>query len=291
MAARECAIFDIDGTLADIGHRLHHVAGGREDWPAFFAAMERDAPNEPIARLARLLAREMAVVIVTGRPEEWRETTAAWLRRHCGMEPARLLMRRSGDFRADHVVKRAMLAEIRREGFEPALVVDDRASVVAMWRKEGLPCLQCAPDEPEGPRRVRGVAPGAVLLTLLVGPSGAGKSTFAAAHYPVRWVVASDDVREDMLGDRHDQGHNGRVFRAIHALAAARLLAGMPAVIDATNIRRRDRLACVGLAPAGTRVRYVVIDRPLERKLETRGHRRHPRGRRPGRCRGRGQEV
>jgi len=43
-----------------------------------------------------------------------------------------------------------ILAQLRRTIrtlFEPILVVEDRASVVSMWRSEGLICLQCAPGE------------------------------------------------------------------------------------------------------------------------------------------------
>jgi len=31
-------IFDIDGTLADVSHRLHYITGETKDWDAFFAA-------------------------------------------------------------------------------------------------------------------------------------------------------------------------------------------------------------------------------------------------------------
>ena len=43
-AARGLAVFDVDGVLADVGHRLRHLEGGRKDWGAFFAAAEKDPP-------------------------------------------------------------------------------------------------------------------------------------------------------------------------------------------------------------------------------------------------------
>ena len=46
---RPVVIFDIDGTLSNPAHRLHHVTGlGPKDWTAFFATMADDAAAEPI---------------------------------------------------------------------------------------------------------------------------------------------------------------------------------------------------------------------------------------------------
>lgn len=49
-----------------------------------------------------------------------------------------------GDRRSDVQVKRELLAEIRKDGYEPIVVLDDRSSVVEMWREEKLTCLQVA---------------------------------------------------------------------------------------------------------------------------------------------------
>ena len=42
------AVIDIDGVLADVGHRLHHIQGRPKDWAAFFAA----AGDDPFAVVA-----------------------------------------------------------------------------------------------------------------------------------------------------------------------------------------------------------------------------------------------
>lgn len=36
-------VFDLDGTLADGDHRLHHITGETKDWRAFFAACGDDS--------------------------------------------------------------------------------------------------------------------------------------------------------------------------------------------------------------------------------------------------------
>jgi len=144
----QAILFDIDGTLSDVSHRRHFIENGNQDWVAFFAAIPEDDPIEPIVELARLLIRsgDKAVLLVTGRPERTRSDSVEWLRRH-GVEidfQSRLLMRKDGDGREDHVVKREMLDEIRNAGFEPVLVFDDRQSVVDMWRSQGIRVAQMA---------------------------------------------------------------------------------------------------------------------------------------------------
>lgn len=39
-----CYIFDIDGTIADLSHRLPHIQKEPKDWDAFFGCVADDAP-------------------------------------------------------------------------------------------------------------------------------------------------------------------------------------------------------------------------------------------------------
>jgi len=137
-------IFDMDGTLADVAHRRHHVEARPKNWAAFNAAMHKDEPNTPIIEVARIFADAgWHILICTGREERYRAVTEEWLARHA-VPYERLYMRPTGDYRPDHVVKMEILGEIRAQGFDPHISVDDRSSVVAMWREAGLTCLQCA---------------------------------------------------------------------------------------------------------------------------------------------------
>ena len=137
-------IFDMDGTLADVGHRRHHVAERPKNWPAFNAAMHKDPPNTPIIEMARIFADAgWHILICTGREDRYRTVTEEWLARH-EVPYERLYMRATADYRPDHVIKLEILGRIRDAGFDPHISVDDRDSVVAMWRAAGLTCLQCA---------------------------------------------------------------------------------------------------------------------------------------------------
>lgn len=266
----KAAIFDIDGTLADCRHRLHHVVGAKRDWPSFFGEMDKDSIIEPLRDLALTLsAGDYAVVLCSGRPETYRAVTEAWLDRH-DVPRCALYMRPENDTRPDHIVKSQILDGILKDGFEIAFVIDDRQSVVDMWRDRGLLCLQCAPPQH---KEVTG------LLTLMVGPSGAGKSTWltseeAHTKYGIHLshVLSSDQIRADLCGDFKDQSKNDAVFAALHAQARIRLEHGLPVVVDATNLRRKDRLEAASLAN-GNRVRYIVIDRPTDEKRRDAGWR------------------
>lgn len=264
-------IFDLDGTIADISHRTHFVRGGNKDWESFFAGCVADTPNWPVVRAFEAhRAVGHQVEIWSARSDIVRHETEAWLEIAAGIDPTYLTrMRSAGDNTPDVVLKRYWLNQLH-ESERPDIVYDDRQRVVDMWREEGIACFQVAANW-ESPAVVAPIRN--PLLTLLVGPSGAGKSTYARQHFNDSWVISSDALRQEYCGDFKSQERNDDVFDAMHRLARARLECGLPVVIDATNLRRRDRLAFVHLAPAGTSVEYVVVDRPLLEKLRDAGWR------------------
>lgn len=268
----QAVIFDIDGTLADASHRLHHIKNGSHNWDAFFADAVNDPVIEPVRELARIIAAQgYRIILVSGRTDKIRLITEAWLVAH-DVPFDELHMRREGDYRQDFIIKSELLDAILAEGNEILCVVDDRPSVVAMWRERGLTCLQCRDWDERASDAKKG------LLTIMVGPSGAGKTTWLAGYEArdlgihVSHVVSSDQFRADILGDTHDQTKNDEVFAALHAVVKTRISHGLPTVVDATNLKRKDRLAVASLAGDGS-VRYVVIDRPMEDKVRDAGWR------------------
>ena len=136
---RPFAVVDLDGTVADVRHRLHHLDGRPKNWDAFFAAASEDPPLvEGLAVVARL-REDHELVYLTGRPEKCRRDTERWLDRH-GLPRARLLMRRAGDRRPARQTKIEILRRLASERPVDVLVDDDDA-VVAAARAAGFPVL------------------------------------------------------------------------------------------------------------------------------------------------------
>jgi len=136
-------VFDLDGTLADLSHRRHLVTGDNPDHRAFFAAVGGDAPiSHVINLLVTLHSAGHKVEIWSGRSDECREETEAWLRLH-GVPVVPLIMRTAGDKRPDELVKMDFL----RGTDWPDVIFDDRTRVVDAWRRRGIACFQVQPGD------------------------------------------------------------------------------------------------------------------------------------------------
>jgi len=134
---RALAVFDIDGVLADVRHRLHHLQARPQRWEAFFSAADRDPLLEEGASRLRAAQAGHDVVYLTGRPERNRRLTRAWLAHH-GLPTGPLHMRPDHDHRPARWVKRntlRRLAGTRRI----ASVLDDDPAVVAVLEADGWP--------------------------------------------------------------------------------------------------------------------------------------------------------
>lgn len=135
-----CAIFDIDGVLADVRHRLHHLEQRPKDWHGFFSAMDEDPL---LARGHDLVHEQQAlghrVVYVTGRSETYRQPTLDWFARH-EVPTGDLHMRKRHDRRPARIVKREILARLGRK-LDIVLVVDDDEAVVETLREAGYEVL------------------------------------------------------------------------------------------------------------------------------------------------------
>ena len=143
--AQEIVIFDIDGTLADVSQRIHHLQKKPKNWKAFFKGMAQDKAIHSMVRLCNILYESgIRIILCSGRSEEHRKETVQWLAQQ-KVKYQELRLRRDGDRRSDTVVKREMLAGLDKNKI--LFVVEDRSRVVEMWRSEGLVCLQCAPGE------------------------------------------------------------------------------------------------------------------------------------------------
>jgi phosphoglycolate phosphatase-like HAD superfamily hydrolase len=142
-AAELTAVVDLDGVVADVRHRLHHVTGrsggGGKDWQAFFAAAGDDPLLDEGARTVRTLAEGYRIVYLSGRPERLRAVTEEWLHRH-DLPAGPVLLRPDRDFRPARRYKLDALARLA-ETATVALLVDDDPRVLEEARQAGYDVL------------------------------------------------------------------------------------------------------------------------------------------------------
>ena len=134
-------IVDLDGTLADGEHRVHHLRKEKRDWDAYYEECHLDEPHPEMVALVNALADDYLIVILTGRREETREVTEEWLDNQ-EVTYHMLIMRPEGNREDDHKWK---LSVGRLMGFHNiAFVIEDRNRIVEAWRESGVRCIQVA---------------------------------------------------------------------------------------------------------------------------------------------------
>lgn len=256
-------IVDMDGTLADCEHRRHFLDQSPPNWKEFLKPehVAADPVVDPVRELIQAMSRNYLIIICSARGEELRETTNIWLAKH-GVTYDELMLRATHDSRQDLAVKQDMLnLLIERHGHKPLFTVDDRQSVVDMWRHNGIVCLQAAPGDFDNKR------PNPGKLGLMVGPSHAGKSR-SLIMFKMSWqTVSSDYFRYLLTEDVNDQTKNAQVFAAMRDVVKSYIANGINVIVDATNIKTKDRLSFVDCVANDVEVTYYVLDRPLKDKL------------------------
>jgi hypothetical protein len=138
---RPVAVIDIDGVLADVRHRLHHLDSRPKNWDGFFAGIPDDAVLPEGRAVADRLATDHEIVYLTGRPERTRPETEAWLTGH-RLPQGLLIMRREGDRRPARQAKPALLRRFTSSGRQVAVIVDDDPQVCATLEAQGWPVLR-----------------------------------------------------------------------------------------------------------------------------------------------------
>lgn len=137
-------VCDLDGTLAKM------VVRGPYDWDK----VDTDDVNPPVRHILdtygyhNMLLNEdeisdrVEIILFSARDGSSRDLTETWLRTH-NIHYDQLIMREAGDMRKDSTVKKEMYEALIEDKFNVIFVLDDRDSVVELWRNEiGIPCFQ-----------------------------------------------------------------------------------------------------------------------------------------------------
>lgn len=128
-------IFDLDGTLCDMGLRDPYDA----------STCEEDIPREAVIAALDWVPWNVQPIFVSGRSEDFREETRRWIIEHTGVIPNHLLMRPSGDNRKDAIVKSELFDKYIAPYFNVLHIYDDRDQVIEMWAAKGLDVFDVDP--------------------------------------------------------------------------------------------------------------------------------------------------
>lgn len=166
---KDVVICDLDGTIADLSHRLpfindevlsgkhkelfefakKHGEKGRTDteirYSLFYAnaQVENDPPiKEVIDKVRKEHEAGRTIIFVSGRSDVCRKGTEKFLREHVDFPWSALLMRASDDRRPDTMVKEDFLKKQLKD-YNIVRVYDDRPSVIRMWQENGLEVVDC----------------------------------------------------------------------------------------------------------------------------------------------------
>lgn len=141
-------IVDIDGTLAHIpDEQMQILKSESPNWFKFYQHDFNYEPNIHVCDLVKtiLLSQFYEVFFITGRREQIRSKTALWLSKHLGLmfDQSKLFMRENNDERPDFDVKADLYLDFCADDFSKiAFVLEDRDSIVDLWRGAGVCCLQ-----------------------------------------------------------------------------------------------------------------------------------------------------
>lgn len=115
-----------------------------------FSGVYSDLPDPMALEIIKGLTNEdRSLIFVTGRPDidDCRTDTERWIRDVAQLPIELLLMRDANDHSPDTEVKRWLYREHIAGSYCVDLVLEDKPSVVNMWRQEGLRCYEVANNE------------------------------------------------------------------------------------------------------------------------------------------------
>jgi len=148
-------VFDVDGTLMNIEHRVKYARkylltglyNPGYDYGKFESEIVNDTPNHEVFKIAvALYLNDHKIIIASGRKHRWKMRTLQMLQEGSGGYDfwTDFYFRDDDDNRRDDVVKEEMYEQMLKDGYDPKLVFDDRQQVVDMWRSKGIRVCQVA---------------------------------------------------------------------------------------------------------------------------------------------------
>lgn len=129
-------VFDIDGTISDASHRLHHIKEKPKDYVAFHSECVNDLPiNEVVELLRYYHTNGYKVILLTRRPVFYKLETETWLAKYD--IPYKLLVMCEDTHTPAIDFKREQIRMLKKYN-DICAVYEDQLNLSEMFRAEGL---------------------------------------------------------------------------------------------------------------------------------------------------------
>lgn len=190
MAEKQIVLVDLEGTLSDCGHRIHHWQ--KQDYDTWNELFPQDKPRPEVIDLVVALAEKYEIYIATAKPFEYYSDVDKWLKKHLPLQTVEILMRPDGNEQTSPDLKDSWVQALENEGKVIALAIDDREDVIDMYSEVGTPIVDVS----------RGFNPEAVINAFIKSDAPSRRSTVpdllreSAAIYEERGKVYGESYKE-----------------------------------------------------------------------------------------------
>ena len=108
MKKRDAYIFDVDGTLANVDSIIHYISKSKSKDPDNFKkdfysfhseSLTVPCHDDVVDMVWEAIDKDLDIIVVTARREEWRAHTAYWLKTVANVPHDALFMRQNHDYR------------------------------------------------------------------------------------------------------------------------------------------------------------------------------------------------
>lgn len=139
----DIVIFDLDGVLADVRHRIHYVdpkVSKKLNWDIFFEECVNDIPNKDMIKLLKVFVEKgYRIYILSGRSTAVKKETLEWFD-YYNIPFDFMFLRPIKNYEMDYKLKKKWIEEIiGLEGkYKVFMVFDDNEENIEMFRNAGI---------------------------------------------------------------------------------------------------------------------------------------------------------
>lgn len=139
----QAIIFDLDGTLCECEHRVHYMRERPKRREEFHSACIFDGVVAAVKALIDMAETSgIKVILLSARPIRFKALTEEWLTKNAIYYDQLILS--SYPELSDPGYKIKMYRELIEPFYDVIFAIDDRDTVVRMWRDNGVTCLDIA---------------------------------------------------------------------------------------------------------------------------------------------------